>query len=146
MFGEFSRITDYIDDFLSIVGGIDAYANIDVLSLSLSIESLWLHLLYNRNIVQLLIVRYLDEINQLDRIDQLDFLEFKKFRDEALQKSTKAITELADYLDKIKKELCDIKEITSDQHSLHSLINQTCHSIDDYTKMLRVNLSVSSIK
>ena len=146
LFGEFSRITDYIDDFLSIVGGIDASANINVSSLSLSIESLWLHLLYNRNIVQLLIVRYLDEINQLDRIDQLDFLEFKKFRDEALQKSTKAITELADYLDKIKKELCDIKEITADQHSLHCLINQTCHSIDDYTKMLRVNLSVSSLK
>ena len=144
MFGEFSRITDYIDDFLSIVGGIKGLDSIDISSLSLVIENLWLHLLYNRNIVQLLIVRYLDEINQFDQIEALAFPEFKAYRDKAIRKTTEEITNLTDILDKIKKELCDIKEITFDQHSLHSLINQTCHSIDDYKAMLRDSFSFAT--
>lgn len=139
LFGALESITSFIDDFYSCVNDKGTFE--DVNSLSIAIENLCLHLLYNRNIDNLLIVRYLDAINQFNQIDQLNFQQFKAYRDKAILDSSNSITKTIDLLDTIKKILRNIRDVLIDQNILCGLINQTCHSIDDYSMMLQVNLS-----
>ncbi len=133
-----SRTTSYVDDILMYINPSGDGISDKQDSLFWAIENFWLNLYYNRNIDNLLISRYLDTIRQYGFINQLDFDEFKVFCNQGIIKLSKVITDLATILTRTKQDLSRLSHITESQNSL---IHQTIQTIDDYIKMLRMQLA-----